>query len=84
MSAEEPRFGKRLYHIQVRPGEISEYVLLPGDPGRVPVIAELWDEGREIAYHREFRVWSGKVNGRPISACSTGIGASSAATRIEP
>jgi len=47
------------------------------------VIAELWDEGREIAYHREFRVWSGKVNGRPISACSTGIGASSAAIAVE-
>jgi len=47
------------------------------------MIAELWDEGREIAFHREFRVWSGKINGRSISACSTGIGASSAAIAVE-
>jgi len=62
---------------------VSGYVLLPGDPGRVPLIAELWDEGREIAYHREFRVWTGSVRGRPITACSTGIGASSAAIAVE-
>lgn len=69
--------------MRVKPGEVAEYVLLPGDPGRVPVIAGFWDEAREISYHREFRVWAGRVGGRPVSACSTGIGAPSAAIAVE-
>ena len=48
MSAREPRSGKEFYHVRVKPGDISGYVLLPGDPGRVPIIAELWDEGWEV------------------------------------
>ena len=83
MSAEEPRSGERFYHVRVKPGEISEYVLLTGDPGRVPILAEFWDEKWEVAHHREFRVWTGKISGRLISACSTGIGAASAAIAVE-
>lgn len=83
MSAGEPRPGGRFYHVRVKPGEVSEYVLLPGDPERVPVIAELWDEGWEVSSHREFRVWTGRIKGRPISACSTGIGSSSASIAVE-
>ena len=26
------------YHIQVAPGEVGEYVILPGDPGRCELI----------------------------------------------
>ena len=83
MSAREPRSGKEFYHVRVKPGDISGYVLLPGDPGRVPIIAELWDERWEVSFHREFRVWSGKIDGKPISACSTGIGCPSAAIAVE-
>jgi len=83
MSAREPKSGEEFYHVRVKPGDISGYVLLPGDPGRVPIIAELWDEGWEVSFHREFRVWSGKIDGKPISACSTGIGCPSTAIAIE-
>ena len=31
-------------HIQVRKGEIGEYVILPGDPGRCKVIAEFLED----------------------------------------
>lgn len=27
------------YHINMRTGDVGRYVLLPGDPGRVPLIA---------------------------------------------
>ena len=83
MSAREPKSGEEFYHVRVKPGDISGYVLLPGDPGRVPIIAELWDEGWEVSFHREFRVWSGRIDGKPISACSTGIGCPSTAIAIE-
>lgn len=83
MSAREPRVGEEFYHVRVRPGEVAEYVLVPGDPERVPKIAMFWDEAREISFHREFKLWTGKVAGKPISACSTGIGAPSTAIAIE-
>ncbi len=83
MSAAEPLIGGEFYHVRVKPGDVAEYVLLPGDPDRVLKIAKYWDEGREVSFHREFRVWTGKVNGKPISACSTGIGAPSTAIAIE-
>ena len=83
MSAAEPRIGGEFYHVRVKPGDVAEYVLLPGDPDRVLKIAKYWDEGREVSFHREFRVWTGKVSGKPISACSTGIGAPSTAIAIE-
>ena len=27
------------YHVHLKPGDVGRYVLLPGDPGRVPLIA---------------------------------------------
>jgi uridine phosphorylase len=83
MRAEEPRVGEAFYHIRIKPGEVSRYVLLPGDPERVPLIAELWDEAWEVSYHREFRLWNGRIGGRLISACSTGIGSASASIAVE-
>lgn len=83
MSAREPRIGEELYHVRVKPGEAAEYVLVPGDPERVPKIAKFWDEAREVSFHREFRLWTGRIEGKPISACSTGIGAPSAAIAVE-
>lgn len=71
------------YHIACKPGDVSRYVLLPGDPGRVPKISSLWDEAKEVAFHREYRTHTGKYRGVPISVVSTGIGAPSTAIAIE-
>ncbi|WP_456399048.1 uridine phosphorylase, partial [Palaeococcus sp. (in: euryarchaeotes)] len=71
------------YHIACKPGDVSRYVLLPGDPDRVPKISALWDEAKEIAYHREYRTHTGRYKGVPISVVSTGIGAPSTAIAIE-
>jgi len=83
MSAREPLAGEEFYHVRVRRGGIAPYVLMPGDPERVPKIAQHWDEAREISFHREYRVWDGRVGGRRISACSTGIGAPSTVIAVE-
>jgi uridine phosphorylase len=71
------------YHLMVRPGDVSRYVLLPGDPGRVKRIASYWEEKRVIAEHREYLTYSGKYRGVFISATSTGIGAPSTAIAVE-
>jgi len=62
---------------------VARYVLLPGDPDRVDVISSLWDERREVAYHREFKTYTGRYKGVPISATSTGIGSPSAIIALE-
>lgn len=61
-------------HLKIKPGEVSRYVLTPGDPGRVPVIGEAWDSFSEVAHHREYRTIRGKIDGVDISACSHGVG----------
>ena len=75
--------GNLQYHIQCKDGDISKYVLLPGDPERVDVIASKWDEAKFIASHREYRTFSGKFSGIDISACSTGIGGPSSSIALE-
>lgn len=74
---------KRQYHIACAPGEVARYVLLPGDPERVPKIAGLWDKARKVAYHREYQTYTGEVGGVRISSTSTGIGCPSTAIAIE-
>lgn len=71
------------YHIKMRPGDVGRYVLLPGDPGRVPVIASFFDEAWEVAYNREHRTFTGTLNGVPVSVTSTGIGGPSTAIAVE-
>lgn len=83
MSSEEPMSGEEFYHVRVRRGGVARYVLMPGDPERVPKIARHWDEGSEVSFHREFRVWNGRFKGVPVTACSTGIGAPSTAIAVE-
>ncbi|MBP1449399.1 MAG: uridine phosphorylase [Thermoproteus sp.] len=81
--AKRPQVGGRAYHIMVAQGEVPRYVLLPGDPGRVPKIATFWDEAREVARNREFVTYIGKYRGVPIGATSTGIGSGSTAIAVE-
>jgi len=74
---------QKQYHIGVGPGEVARYVLLPGDPGRAEKIAGYFDEVREVAFNREFRTFTGSVNGIGVSVTSTGIGCPSAAIALE-
>ena len=45
------------------PGSIGRYVLLPGDPGRVPMIAELFEDAEEVSRTREFCAYTGTLQG---------------------
>jgi uridine phosphorylase len=72
------------YHIRCGPGDVARYVLLPGDPARVPLIASRWAEAREIATGREHVTHTGRLkDGGPISATSTGVGGPSTANALE-
>ncbi len=74
--------GKQM-HIGITKGDVGRYCILPGDPGRCEKIAALFDEPKFIAQNREFVTFTGKLDGVPVSVCSTGIGAPSAAIAVE-
>lgn len=64
----------RQYHIDLGPGELAEYVLLPGDQDRTPKVAERLDTVEIQRRHREFASVTGTYRGRRVSCVSTGIG----------
>jgi uridine phosphorylase len=67
--------GERQYHIGLGPGELAEYILLPGDPDRTARIATRLDTVELEHRHREFATVTGTYRGERISVVSTGIGA---------
>ncbi len=71
------------FHLKIRNGDVGRYVILPGDPGRVPLIADYLDSAKQIACNREYNVYTGYLNGVKVSVCSTGIGGPSAAIAVE-
>jgi len=75
MKADDPSTREgRQYHIQCNKGDLAKYLLVPGNPERIPKIVEQWEQARDVAYHREFRSVTGKYKGTDISAISSGIG----------
>ena len=71
------------YHVHLKRGDIGRYVILPGDPGRTPLIASFFDDAKEVAFNREYRTFTGTVDGIKVSCCSTGIGCPSTAIAVE-
>jgi len=66
--------GERQYHIGLGPGELAEYILLPGDPDRTGRIATRLDSIELERQHREFASVTGTFRGQRVSVVSTGIG----------
>ena len=71
------------YHVGLGPGDVGQYVLVPGDPGRTPMIAQHLEDAREVAFSREYRTFTGHLGGVPVSAMSTGMGGPSVAIGVE-
>ena len=71
------------YHLNIRPGDVGRYVILPGDPKRCEKIAKHFDEARQIADSREFVTYTGFLEGEKVSVTSTGIGGPSAVIALE-
>jgi len=75
--------GDKQYHIGLTKEQVGGYVIMPGDPGRVPRIAEYLDNAEFMAQNREYTTHTGYLSGEKVSICSTGIGGPSAAIAIE-
>ena len=75
--------GAVVHHLHLREGDVGRYVLLPGDPGRVPLIAAALDDAQLVASHREYTTYTGSLGGVKVSVTSTGIGCPSTAIAVE-
>ncbi|MBE6600218.1 MAG: uridine phosphorylase [Ruminococcaceae bacterium] len=71
------------FHLKCYPGQLGEYCLLPGDPGRCEKIAKYFDEPEFLSSNREFTIYRGYICGERVCVCSTGIGGPSAAIAVE-
>lgn len=74
---------EKQFHIKCVEGDVGKYVILAGDPGRIPKIAELFDDAKQIAYNREYNIYTGYLCGEKVTAASTGIGGPSTAICVE-
>ena len=74
---------EREFHIKLKKGDVGRYVILPGDPGRCEKIASYFDNAEFAGSNREFRTYTGYLNGEKVSVTSTGIGGPSASIAME-
>ena len=71
------------YHLNIKPGDVGKYVILPGDPKRCEKIAKYFDDPKLIADNREYVTYTGYLDGEKVSVTSTGIGGPSASIALE-
>lgn len=82
--AQEPKDQEgRPYHVRLARGEVGRVALLPGDPGRVPLIARRLAGSKPLSSNREYTAYGGKAGGEKVVVVSTGIGGPSTAIAVE-
>jgi uridine phosphorylase len=63
-----------IFHLNLLPGDISNKIIIVGDPGRVDMLASLMQEVRIRKENREFRTVTGVMDNNEITVISSGIG----------
>ena len=63
-----------VFHLHLRPEQLTDRIILVGDPGRVDMVASFFDEKTFEGSSREFHTIGGIFKGKPIMCLSHGIG----------
>jgi uridine phosphorylase len=63
-----------IYHLNLLPEDISDCIILVGDPGRVTQVSSHFDQIQLKKSNREFVSHTGTYKGKRITVISTGIG----------
>lgn len=63
-----------VFHLHLLPEQLTDNVILVGDPGRVNMVAEFFDSKTFEVSSREFHTIGGTYKGKPIMCLSHGIG----------
>lgn len=64
-----------IYHLNLRPDDIADDIILVGDPGRVGMVAAFFDSIEIQRQNRELVTITGHYKGKRITVLSTGMGA---------
>jgi len=63
-----------IYHIDLRPEELAQNIIIVGDPDRVGMVSKYFDTIEIKRQHREFVSHTGFIGNKRITCTSTGIG----------
>ncbi len=63
-----------VFHLHLLPEQLTERIILVGDPARVNMVAEFFDTRTFEVNSREFHTIGGTYKGKPIMCLSHGIG----------
>lgn len=63
-----------VFHLHLKPEQLTDRIILVGDPARVNMVAEFFDEKTFEVSSREFHSIGGTYKGKPIMCLSHGIG----------
>lgn len=63
-----------VFHIHLHPDQLTDNIILVGDPGRVDMVASFFDTRTFEVSAREFHTIGGTYKGKPIMCISHGIG----------
>lgn len=63
-----------VFHLHLTPAQLTDRVILVGDPGRVDMVASHFDKRDFEVRSREFHTVGGTFRGKPIMCLSHGIG----------
>ncbi len=63
-----------VFHLHLRPDQLTDNIILVGDPARVNMVAEFFDTISYDVASREFHAIGGTCKGKPIMCLSHGIG----------
>lgn len=63
-----------VFHLHLLPEQLTDRIILVGDPGRVDIVAEHFHTRTFEVSSREFHTIGGTYNGKPIMCLSHGIG----------
>ncbi len=63
-----------VYHMDLKPENVGDYVILVGDPDRVKEVSKHFDSIEFKTQNREFITHTGMLGNKKITALSTGIG----------
>ncbi|MDA8963901.1 nucleoside phosphorylase [Acidimicrobiia bacterium] len=74
---------EQVKHLPLTIDEVARYVIVPGDPNRVEIIASVFDDYEMQGSNREFNAARGTYKGTDVSVVSTGIGCPSTAIAVE-
>lgn len=63
-----------VFHLHLLPQQLTDRIILVGDPGRVDLVASFFDTRDWTVQSREFKTVGGTLRGTPVMCLSHGIG----------